>query len=482
MKQLKWLFDKTFLQKLGALAIPIALQEVLTTALQFIDNIMVSYIDTSSKTESGESIAIAAVSFAGQNFFLFILLMVGITSGISIFTAQHWGDKDLVNTRKTAAFSLFGAIGGALIFTIPTLFFADQFIHFFSSDPSVIKLGGDYLRILCWVYLFTGITFSLSASLKSITDVKTPIAVAIFSVALNTLLNWLFIFGKWGFPAMGVNGAALATLISGVVGCITLIAAMIFRKSPLVTTKIGEYLTYPTGFIPKMIKTTMPVIGNEMGWALGIFFYNKIFALLGTDEATAFSIAERVAFLFMVAFIGTSAATATLMGNTIGENSLKEAQENSKRVLYLAGGSAAIIGLICALSSPLWASAVFKIETVAMQQIITALIICTAITLPFKVINMHGVNGLMRSGGDTHFSMYVDIGCLWLIGAPLAIVSAVLFKMPVYWVYLIIGIEEIVKSVIVIRRVHSGRWINRLVSDNSSDDNSTSGDIIPNTV
>lgn len=465
MVRLNWLFDKTFLQKLGALAIPIALQEVLTTALQFIDNIMVSYIDTSSKTESGESIAIAAVSFAGQNFFLFILLMVGITSGISIFTAQHWGDKDLVNTRKTAAFSLFGSIGGALLFTIPTLFFADQFIGFFSKESAVITMGGEYLRIVCWVYLFTGITFSLSASLKSITDVKTPIAVAIFSVALNTLLNWLLIFGKWGFPEMGVNGAALATLLSGAIGCLTLIGAMIVRSSPLVTKNISEYLTYPAGFIPKMVKTTMPVIGNEMGWALGIFFYNKIFALLGTDAATSFSIAERVTFLFMVAFIGTSAATATLMGNTIGENSLEEARDNSKRILFLAGGSALIIGLISALSSPLWATHVFKIETEVMQQTISALILCTAITLPFKVINMHGVNGLMRSGGDTHFSMYVDIGCLWLIGAPLAIISAVVLKMPVYWVYLIIGIEEIVKSLIVIRRVRSGRWINRLVSE-----------------
>lgn len=462
---------------MGALAIPIALQEVLTTALQFIDNIMVSYIDTAAKTETGENIAIASVSFAGQNFFLFILLMVGITSGISIFTAQHWGDKDLVNTRKTAAFSLLGSIGGALIFTIPTFFFAEQFISFFSKDVNVITMGGGYLRIVTWVYLFTGITFSLSASLKSITHVKTPIFVAIFSVALNTLLNWLFIFGKWGFPEMGVNGAALATVLSGAFGCITLIGAMIIGKSPLITGNIKEYLTFPVGFIPKMVKTTMPVIGNEMGWALGIFFYNKIFALLGTDAATAFSIAERVIFLFMVAFIGTSAATATLMGNTIGENSLEEARHNSKRVLYLAGGSAILMGIIAALSAPLWASRIFQIETDLMQQAITALIICTAITLPFKVINMHGVNGLMRSGGDTHFSMYVDIGCLWLIGAPLAILSAVVFKMPVYWVYLIIGVEEVVKSIIVIRRVNSGRWINRLVDDEEND--STKGEILP---
>lgn len=462
---------------MGALAIPIALQEVLTTALQFIDNIMVSYIDTAAKTASGENIAIASVSFAGQNFFLFILLMVGITSGISIFTAQHWGDKDLVNTRKTAAFSLLGSIAGALLFTIPTFFFADQFISFFSKDANVIAMGGGYLRIVTWVYIFTGTTFSLSASLKSITDVKTPIFVAIFSVALNTLLNWLLIFGKWGLPEMGVNGAALATLLSGAIGCFMLIGSMIIGKSPLITTNIKEYLSYPVGFIPKMVKTTMPVIGNEMGWALGIFFYNKIFALLGTDAATAFSIAERVIFLFMVAFIGTSAATATLMGNTIGENSLEEARDNSKRVLYLAGGSAILMGIVAGLSAPLWASQVFQIETDLMQQAITALIICTAITLPFKVINMHGVNGLMRSGGDTHFSMYVDIGCLWLIGAPLAILSAVVFKMPVYWVYLIIGIEEVVKSFIVIRRVNSGRWINRLVDDEDSD--SAGGEILP---
>lgn len=462
---IRWLLNKTFLKKIGVLAIPIAIQEVLTTFLQFVDNIMVSYIDTPAKTESGESIAIAAVSFAGNNFFLFILLIVGITSGISIFTAQYYGDKDYTSVRKTVGASLICSIGGALLFTIPSFVFAEQFISFFSQNSAVIDMGASYLRIISFVYVFTGITFSLSSSLKSITDVKTPILVSILAVALNTVLNYLFIFGKAGFPEMGVDGAAYATLISGIVGSVTLILAMIYRKSPLVSKDLREYVTFPQGFIGKMAKTTMPVIGNEMGWALGIFAYNKIFATIGTDAATAFSIAERVAFLFMVAFIGTSTATATLIGNTIGENQIEEAQENSRRIIYLAGITAVLVALFSGLLSPFWSNFVFKVQTGIMQETITILIICTAITMPFKVINMHGVNGLMRSGGDTHFSMYVDIGCLWFIGIPIAIFSAVVFKMPVHYVYLLIGIEEIIKSVIVMKRVRSGKWLNRVISE-----------------
>lgn len=449
---------------MSVLAIPIAIQEVLTTFLQFIDNIMVSYINTADKTESGESIAIAAVSFAGSNFFLFILLMVGITSGVSIFTAQFWGDKDLTNTRKTVGFSLLCSIGGALLFSIPSALFADQFISFFTENSAVISMGGTYLRIICISYFFTAVTFSLSSSLKSIANIKTPIIVSFIGFGLNTVLNYLLIFGKLGLPEMGVAGAATATVIAKVVESLILISVLFIQKSPLVTTNFREYVTYPAGFIPKIVRTTLPVVGNEMGWALGIFVYNKIYASLGTDSATAFSIAERVSFLFMVAFIGTSVATATLMGNTIGKNDLDEAQDNSKRIMIFAAGGAVLVGIVCALLAPFWAGSIFHVQTNVMRETITILIICTAITLPFKVVNMHGVNGLMRSGGDTTFSMFVDIGCLWLVGVPIAVVSAVVLKMPVHWVYLLIGIEEILKSIIVLKRVHSGRWINRVIS------------------
>jgi len=202
-----------------------------------------------------------------------------------------------------------------------------------------------------------------------------------------------------------------------------------------------------------------------MGWAMGIFAYNKVYATLGTDAAMSFSLAERVAFLFLVAFIGTSAATATLIGNTIGKGNLEEAQENSKRIMIFAGGGAVLFAIVSGLSAPLWTAHVFNIETDVMRQTINALIICTAILLPFKVINMHGVNGLMRSGGDTHFSMYVDIGTLWLIGVPIAIVSATVFHLPLHVIYLLIGIEELVKAGIVLNRVHSGKWINRVIEE-----------------
>lgn len=458
-----WLLDRTFLKKIGILAIPIAIQEIFTTLLQFVDIIMVSYITTAAKTETGENIAIAAVSFAGNNFFLFILLLVGITSGCSIFTAQYWGDKDVASVRKTVGASLIGASVGALAFTIPSIIFAEQFIGFFTKDPAVIALGASYLRIISISYFFTGITFALGSSMRSITSVKIPIAISIFAVLLNTLLNYLLIFGKLGFPELGVNGAALATLISKVVEMLLLIALMKYFKSPIASGKLHEYITFPHGFIPRLTKVTLPVVGNEMGWALGIFAYSKIFSTLGTDAATAFSIAERVAFLFMVVFIGTSSATATLIGNTIGAGNISEAKENSKRIIFLAILLAIAIGVLSGVMAPLWPVYMFKVATPEMQQIISILIICTAITLPFKAINIHGVNGLMRSGGDTHFSMFTDIGCLWLIGIPIAIVTGVVLKLPVYSVYLFISLEEVIKSVIILRRIRSGKWIRRVI-------------------
>ncbi len=462
---IKWLFNREFLKKMGALAIPIALQEVFTTLLQFIDTIMVSHIDTIAKTESGESIAIAAVSFAGNNFFLFILFMVGITSGLSIFSAQYWGDNDIVNVRKTLGLSLLGSIGAALLFSIPSFFFAESFIEFFSKDPEVIALGAKYLKILAISYVFTGVTFSLSSILKSVAEVKTPIIVSIGAVLLNTLLNYMLIFGELGAPELGVAGAAIGTTIAKIIEMFALIALVYYRKSPLASKNLSDYFIFPAGFVKKKIITTLPVIGNEMGWAMGIFAYNKVYATLGTDAAMSFSLAERVSFLFIVAFIGTSAATATLIGNTIGKGNLEEAQDNSKRIMFFAIGGATLFAIVSGLSAPLWTAYVFNIETEVMRETINALIVCTAILLPFKVINMHGVNGLMRSGGDTHFSMYVDIGTLWIIGVPIAIVSATVFHLPLHVVYLLIGIEELIKAVIVLNRIRSGKWINRVIEE-----------------
>ncbi|MGM0443000.1 MAG: MATE family efflux transporter [Fibrobacterota bacterium] len=462
---LSWLFDKPFLKRIGALAIPIALQELFVTLLQFVDTVMVSHIVTDARTEAGESIAIAAVSFAGNNLFLFILLLVGITSGLSIFSAQYWGAGDAHNARKTLGLSMLGAAGAAFIFAVPSFIFAEEFIRFFSTEPEVVRMGALYLRILVFSYICTGLTFSISSVLKSITDVKTPIIISSGAVILNTGLNYLLIFGKFGAPELGVAGAAIGTLIAKSLETAVLIGSLYLRRSPLASTNWRDYFVYPAGFVIRKVRTTLPVVGNEMGWALGVFVYNKIYATVGTDAAMSFTLAERVSFLFMVIFIGTSAATATLSGNTIGRGDLKQAQDDSGRILILFTGIGIILGLLCILSAPLWTAHVFQIETEHMRQVINALIISTAVILPFKVINIHGVNGLMRSGGDTTFSMFVDILSLWGIGVPLGIISAIVFGLPLWAVYLIIGTEEVAKAVVVINRVRTGRWINRVIEN-----------------
>ena len=463
---LHWLLDKEFLRKIGVLAIPIASQEVLTTLLQFIDSIMVSYIDTASKTESGESIAIASVTFAGNNFFLFILLLVGITSGISIFTAQLWGNKDINKCKKSVGASLLSSIISSLFFLIPTFLFAEDFVRFFTTNEDVIKLGSSYLKIILFAYPFMAVTFSLSSSLKSIANVKLPITISIIGVLTNTVLNYLLIFGNFGAPKLGVQGAAIATVVAKILESFLLISSIYLLKNPIRALSFNDYFTYPKGFIKKLYKTTLPVVGNEMGWALGIFMYNKIYALRGTDAASAFAISDRVSFLFLVGFIGTASATAILIGNTIGANKINEAKEQGKRIIILAPLMALAVSLITIISAPIWSTHIFHITTGAVQKEITLLIIATAIIYPFKIINLHGVNGILRSGGDTHFSMFTDIGCLWGIGVPIGYISAVVFKMPVYWVYLLIGLEEIIKSIIIIIRIKKDKWLHR-VTENS---------------
>lgn len=443
--------EPAFLNKFFSLVLPIALQELLLASLHNVDTIMIA------KTGG---INMAAVNLANKPFFIFLLLMLAITSGSSVFIAQYWGNRDLEGISRSFGISLTGGILSSLVFSIISLTFSYQILNFFSDDPVLINQGIKYLRIIAFSYIFTAATASISALLRSTKQPRIPLVISTISIIINTILNYILIFGKFGFPALGIKGAAIATLVAKAIE--TGILYYIMYATNNRATPIPQLLfSWNKKFLKSYGKTCLPILANDLGWATGFTFYTKIYGMIGTSALTAISIIDSTAYLFITLFIGTGHAAATILGNQMGRGELEESKADANRILQLVISLAIGISFLIILSSP-YIPSLFNASDY-VRNIASSLLIIFAIALPFKVINMNVIAGVLRSGGDTLFSAMLDISGVWLIGVPLGLFAVKFLGWDIKAVFAIIMVEELYKTILCTWRMYSGKWAKKLV-------------------
>lgn len=443
--------DKNFFKLMISIALPITLQNLISSSLNMVDTVMVG--------ELGET-QIAAVGLANQFYFFFSLLLFGINSGTSIFISQFWGKKDVVNIRRVLGIALVAGGFISLIFTLIALLAPEMILYAFTKDRTVIELGVGYLRIVSLSYFATAVSFSYGFACRSIGQAKLPMLVSAVSLGTNTVLNYLMIFGKFGFPRMEVNGAALATLIARLVEVFLMIGVIYVKKYAL-AGKVKEMFNFSTEFVIKFFKTTTPVILNEGFWSLGMIMYTAAYARISTGAVAAVQISNTVQNIFMVVFFGLGNACAVMIGNNIGANKNETALEYAKKYSIFGPSLGIIMGLAIIFLSPFILS-FFNVSASVNSDAIKILIVL-GIFMSIKVFNVLLVVGILRSGGDTRFSMFLEIGSVWLIGVPLAFFGALVWKLPIYWVIALVSLEEIVKASIGIPRVISKKWLKNVV-------------------
>lgn len=449
---IKYLFnDKTFYKTMIAIAVPITLQNLISSSLNMVDTMMIGRL--------GET-QIAAVGLANQVFFLFALLLFGINSGASIFIAQFWGKRDVTNIRRVMGISL--VLGGAIstVFAALAFFFPEFIISIYSKDIEVISLGSSYLRIVSVSYIITAISFAYSFACRSIGEAKLPMVVSAISLGCNTILNYLLIFGNFGFPALGIRGAAIATLISRGLELV-LITSAIYSKRDVLAAKLSEMLDITLEFAMKIMKTTLPVILNEGCWALGTTMYTIAYARIGTDAIASVQITNTIQSIFFVVFLGMGNSSAVMIGNQIGANDQESAIDYAKKFLTLGVMSSVFMGVLLVIVSPLILS-IFELSQVAYDNSIKILIVLAMYMAP-KTFNVINIVGIFRSGGDTKFSLFLEMTSIWLIGVPLAFMGALVWQLPVYWVVALVSMEEIVKAFISLPRILSKKWVRNVV-------------------
>lgn len=444
--------DKKFFKVLLKLAIPIVLQNLVLSSLNLVDTIIIGGL--------GER-AIASVGLANQYFFLLNLILFGITSGSSIFTAQYWGNRDIPNIKRVLGLCIITGGLAALLFTIGGLFLPEKILSIFTKDTAVIVLGSEYLRIIAFSYIITSISFAFSFTLRSTGQVKIPMVVSITALGINTALNYILIYGYFGFPEMGVRGSALATLIARAIEMV-FILTVVYKTKNVIAGNLNQLFNLTINFIKNFFKVTIPVILNESIWALGVTLYSVVYARMGTEVIASTNISSTIERITWVIFMGLGNACAVMIGNKIGEGNDKEAFTYAKRFIIL-GPSLAIIGGIFVFFNSHFILSAYKVSPTVYNYAAKNLIVFS-VFLWVKVFNFTSIVGILRSGGDTKFCLFIDTSGVWLIGVPLAFLGGLVWHLPVYWVYTLVFMEEIYKFILGLPRILSKKWINNLVS------------------
>jgi len=461
--------DKEFFRAMLALAVPVAFQQLITAGLNMTDVLMVGQLGETS---------VAALGLANQIFFLLILFLFGVTSGMSIFTAQFWGKGDTEHIHHVLGICLIVSISVGLLFSLVATLIPETLMKFYTEDPEVIKLGSDYLRIVGLSYVFTAISISYISILRSITLVKLTVVVSVLALILKTAIAYLLIFGVGGLPALGVRGAAVGTTVGWIFECVLLLILVYAFKTPLAASP-SSLLQFGREFLFKVLRTSMPAAANEVLWSVGVTTYNAVYARIGTDAIAAVNINATIEELMFVLFIGLSNSCSVMVGNKIGEGKKDLAFEYGRRFTIL-GLIAAIIAGVFVLSIRDLVAGLYQLSPSALQNL-HGLMLVYSLSIWLRVFNFMLFIGALRAGGDTRYAMFMELFSVWLIGVPSALIGGFVLHLPVYGVYAMVLIEELVKAIVILRRFLSRKWIHDLINftDGESAASFSSSEAVP---
>ncbi len=439
--------EQGFYRRMLSIAFPVMLQNFITSFLNMIDTVMVGKL---GETE------IAAVGIANQYFFFFLMFIIGLGAGCGVFIAQFWGAKDIKNIRRILGIGLSSGLLVAGVFMLVGYCFPVQVIAVFNREAQVLALGSSYLQIVLASYLFTGITVLLTFAHRSLGQAMMPTVISAVALAVNAFFNYVLIFGHFGAPALGVAGAAWATLIARVIETILLVGMTYFRKG-ILAAAWHELTDFTFGFFRNAYRTIAPVIFNDICWGLASLVYSIVYGRMGTQAVASIQICNTITNLYLVVFFGLSNAAAVMIGNSVGAGREKLAVDYAStfvRLSFLVGIS---LGLLLALTSPLTLR-FFNVSPQVHHDTLLILYIVAAI-FTARVLGITVIVGILRGGGDARYAFLSESFTMWFIGVPLTILGAMVLKLPVYLVYGLATVEEVTKCCLGLFRVKSGRWI-----------------------
>ena len=445
--------DKRFYRLLFSIALPIAVQNLITFMVSMVDTLMVGAL--------GE-VQLSAVSIANNLFFVLTILMFGLAGGSNIMISQYWGKGNVKTIHKILAIMYRVCLVITGIFIVIALFFPKNFMGIFTTDKAVIDFGASYLRIVSIGYIFYSITNCTIMMLRSVKTVSISIIVYTASLVVNAILNWILIFGNLGAPSLGIKGAAIATVCARITEfSIVLLFMFIYERK--IVLRFEHLVKIDKGILKDYVSLCTPVLCNEFLWAIGASMISVIVGRMGTEVVAANSI-NAVAHQFVTVFIfGMSNATAVIIGNTIGEGKKEKAKEYAKSIGIFSVIMGCISGLMILIIKPYIVE--FYNVSYGTKLIAMNIMTVTAFIIIFQSLASNFMMGVLRGGGDAKFVLVNDLIFMWLVAIPGGFFVAFVLELPVALVFLVIKCDEILKSLTSVYRVLSGKWVNDVTKD-----------------
>jgi len=453
--------ERSFYKNLAALALPLVLQNLVNSSLSLADTVMVGMLGQNE---------LAGVSLANTPFFVAMLFVFGLQSGGAVLISQYWGKKDVVTVNRVMGVSIYFA--GALSFLFATLMtlFPEPVMRMVTNNPDLIDISVRYAKYVAYSYFINSVTMVYVGTQRSTENPKFGMYVVTISMVANVFLNWVLIFGKFGFPALGVEGAAIATLISRIIELvITIIYILFFDKHLKIIPK--AILAPGKEILKDFLKYSTPVIMNETLWGLGISLLPVVYGHMANsaDVVAGNSIAGNVERIVTVFVFAIANASAIIIGKEIGRGAGKdEVQRLGGDLLGIASAVGAVSGIVLAISTVIaiepYIFPLFDLSDEA-RRIAKMMLLSMSFILFARSFNATNIVGILRGGGDVRVCMLLDVLPLYLYTVPLAAVTALLLNWDIQWVYFIILSEDILKFIFGFKRYKSRRWINNITRD-----------------
>lgn len=439
--------DKEFKKKLTDIALPITVQTLMHSSLSLIDQIMIGSLG---------SACIAGIGLAGKFTSLFSVTVSAIVAAAGILISQYVGAKNERGVRDSFYLPLYFSLIFVVGFTLASLFAPIQIMAFYADDVETISKAAVYLRWRAVGYFPEILTMFVSTLLRNMNRAKLPAVAGVVAIITNTLLNWLLIFGFGPIPRMEEAGAAIATVISHIVEML-IVVVLFAREKKKQNLFLHPTVSFSKEFVKNAAVILAPILVGEFLWSLGENMYAVIYGHLGTEPCAAMTLMYPIQGIAIGALCGVSAASGIIVGNSLGANDDKKAWSQAIDFVRLTVTAGIIIGVIvCVLSS-----FYVKLFNVAPETRAVTIKILAAFAFVFtaKVFNMVIGGGVLQSGGQTKFMTAVNIIGTWGVGVPLGFVSAYFFKLPIWWVYFFLSLEEFVRVGISIWLLKSKRWM-----------------------
>ena len=445
------MMDRKFYGKVARIAIPVALQGLVSASLTLLDNMMVSSL---SET------ALSSVNLGVQLFNIQWMMVFGFCTGCSTFLTQLWGAKDTDNIKKVMGFAMVNTTVLSAVFFCLGTFFPLKVMALYTTDPTAAALGAEYLRTASVNFLLIGIINPLSTSLRATEQTRIPMYISLAAFVTDVFFNYCLIFGNLGFPRLEVRGAALATVIARVLEFCLMICMVFVRRNPLRGIS-ARMFRFDRAFAKRIYKNNIFTTLNETLWSGANSAMSAAYSHIGTLEYAAYSAAITVMNLFLMCMFSIGDASLILVGARIGEGRKDEAKETARKLVRLAVVFGAVAGVLIAL----FAGIIIRIFELSPEgfELAKKIMYVNAAFCPVYLVNGVLISGTLRAGGDTRFAAITEILIMWLISVPLSFIGALVLKLPIYLVVLIVQAEGIIKFFILFRRFRSGKWLNYMI-------------------